>query len=218
MNVTISMKTITKLFINSWNLPMIQDGAFLLKKEGVFLTVVTEDRWPTRDWNIGKIGVLSETFAGVVPWEFQRWKAGLDWTGLGWAGSGWLGRVRLGSGSFSEKSWKILKEPSRKYLRQHSDLTEAPVSSRSPTCGVSMVTMGFLCPANQHPKSTIKKKAHKPLCTSWISQKMCQQCLIIMQSCHCDNRINKPFACSRCVICVSCSVHVISTYYARKGS
>ena len=28
----------------------------------------------------------------------------------------------------------------------------------------------FACPANQHPKSTIKKKAHIPLRTSWISQ------------------------------------------------
>ena len=33
-----------------------------------------------------------------------------------------------------------------------------------------------------------------------------------------DYRINKPFTCSRCKICVSCSVHVISTYYTRKGS
>ena len=31
-------------------------------------------------------------------------------------------------------------------------------------------------------------------------------------------RINKPFACSRCVICVSRSAHLNSTYYARKGS
>ena len=35
---------------------------------------------------------------------------------------------------------------------------------------------------------------------------------------YCDCRINKPFTCSRCVICVPCSVHLISTYYARKGS
>ena len=31
-------------------------------------------------------------------------------------------------------------------------------------------------------------------------------------------RIDKPFTCSRCLICTSCSVHVISTYYVRKGS
>ena len=31
-------------------------------------------------------------------------------------------------------------------------------------------------------------------------------------------RINKPFTCSRCVICISCSAHVISAYYVRKGS
>ena len=30
--------------------------------------------------------------------------------------------------------------------------------------------------------------------------------------------INKHFTCSRCVICVSCSVHVISMYYERKVS
>ena len=76
----------------------------------------------------------------------------------------------------------------------------------------------FACSANQRPKSTVKKKAHKPLRTSWIPQKMCLPCLIIVQSCYFHYRINKPFACSRCLICVSCSVHVISTYYARKGS
>ena len=47
---------------------------------------------------------------------------------------------------------------------------------------------------------------------------MCLPCLIIIQSYHFDCRINKPFTCSRCVICVSCSVHVISTYDGRKGS
>ena len=30
-------------------------------------------------------------------------------------------------------------------------------------------------------------------------------CLIIIQSCYFDYTINKPFTCSRCVICVSCS-------------
>ena len=32
-----------------------------------------------------------------------------------------------------------------------------------------------------------------------------------------DSRINKPFTCSRCVICFSWSVRVISIYYVRKG-
>ena len=61
----------------------------------------------------------------------------------------------------------------------------------------------FACPANQHPR----KKAHIyiPLRTSWISTKMCPPCLIIIQSCYFDYTINKPFTCSRCVICVSCS-------------
>ena len=56
---------------------------------------------------------------------------------------------------------------------------------------------------NQRPKSTVKKKAHKPLRTSWTYQKMC---LIIIQSCYFEYRINKPFACSCCVVCVSCSI------------
>ena len=56
---------------------------------------------------------------------------------------------------------------------------------------------------NQRPKSTVKKKVHKALRTSWTYQKMC---LIIIQSCYFEYRINKPFACSRCVICVSCSI------------
>ena len=59
----------------------------------------------------------------------------------------------------------------------------------------------FACQANQHP-------IHTNLCA----------CLIIMQSCYFDCRINKPFTCSRWVICVSCSVHLTSTYTMRKGS
>ena len=42
--------------------------------------------------------------------------------------------------------------------------------------------------------------------------------MVIIKSCYFDYRINKPFTYSRCVICVSCSVHVIPTYYVRKGS
>ena len=45
----------------------------------------------------------------------------------------------------------------------------------------------------------------------------CPPRLIIIQSCYFDYRINKPFTCSRCVICVSRSVHSISTYYLCKG-
>ena len=47
---------------------------------------------------------------------------------------------------------------------------------------------------------------------------MCWARVVIMPSCYFDYRINKPFPYSRCVICISCSVHVISTYYVRKGS
>ena len=49
-------------------------------------------------------------------------------------------------------------------------------------------------------------------------KKMRLPCLIIIQSCYFHNGINKSFACSRCVMCISCSVHLISTYYVRKGS
>ena len=85
-------------------------------------------------------------------------------------------------------------------------------------------------------KHNQEKKSHIPLRTSqisilvggvgkrpwergWqISRKMCPSCLIIIQPCYFDYGINKPFTCSCCVICISCAVHVISTYYVRKGS
>ena len=41
---------------------------------------------------------------------------------------------------------------------------------------------------------------------------MCPPCLIIIQSCYFDCRINTPFTRSRCVTCVSCSVHLVSTH------
>ena len=63
-----------------------------------------------------------------------------------------------------------------------------------------------------------QEKPHKPLRASWTSRKIRLSCLIIIKSCYFGNRINKPFTCSHCVICVSCSVHVIPTYYERKGS
>ena len=40
----------------------------------------------------------------------------------------------------------------------------------------------------------------------------------LLQSCYFDYRINKLFAYSHCLICVSCSVHVTSTFHERKGS
>ena len=56
------------------------------------------------------------------------------------------------------------------------------------------------CPANQHPKSTIKKKdphafAHL---VNFSPPQICPPCLIIIQSCYCDYRTNKPFTWSRC--------------------
>ena len=62
------------------------------------------------------------------------------------------------------------------------------------------------------------RHVHVPLHTCWIFQKMCLPCLIIVQSCYFHCRRNKLFKCSHCVICVSCSVHLISKYYVSKGS
>ena len=56
-------------------------------------------------------------------------------------------------------------------------------------------------------------KAHKPLRTSW----MCWSCLIIIKSCYYDYRINKPFTCSRYLICVLRSVHQISTHKSTRS-
>ena len=53
----------------------------------------------------------------------------------------------------------------------------------------------FPCPANQHLKST---------CAPRPFPQVCLPCLIIIQSCYCDYRINKTFVCSRPLICVSC--------------
>ena len=78
-----------------------------------------------------------------------------------------------------------------------------------------------LCPgklANQYPKSTIKQKWPHTFAQLANFSKTCLPWLIIIQSCYFYYRINKPFACSRCVICVSCAFHLILTYYARKGS
>ena len=63
-----------------------------------------------------------------------------------------------------------------------------------------------------------EKKAHKPLRTLCISQKMCRPCLIIIKCDYFDYRINKLFTLSSCLVCVSCSVHLISAYHVRKGS
>ena len=41
---------------------------------------------------------------------------------------------------------------------------------------------------------------------------------IMVQSCYFDYAINKPSPCSRCFICVSCSLYLDSSYSVRKGS
>ena len=76
----------------------------------------------------------------------------------------------------------------------------------------------YLLSQSASRKHNHKNKAHKPLRTSYLSPKMCLPCLIIIKSCYFDIRMDKPFPCSRCVICVSGSVLLISTFYVRKGS
>ena len=71
--------------------------------------------------------------------------------------------------------------------------------------------MRFVCLPNQG--STCGKAAHilcAPLEFLKQIRRPCQ--LIIIQSCYFDDRINKSFTCYRCLICVSCSVHVNLTY------
>ena len=82
-------------------------------------------------------------------------------------------------------------------------------------CGIRVI--GVASSINQHPKRTIRKEEKNPH-ISWISKKKCLPCLTIIQSCYFDYKMNKPLTCSRCVICVSCSVHWNSTYYVRTGS
>ena len=43
---------------------------------------------------------------------------------------------------------------------------------------------GFACPANQRRKVQSRKKAHKPLRTSWFLEQMCRPCLVIIKSCY----------------------------------
>ena len=76
----------------------------------------------------------------------------------------------------------------------------------------------FVWPANQHPKSTTKKQKPTNLCAPPEFLRMCRPCLITIQSCYFENSIKKPSTCSRCLICVLRSVHVISTRIVRKGS
>ena len=67
----------------------------------------------------------------------------------------------------------------------------------------------FACPANQHPQSTIKKKSPQTFAHLVHFSKN----VWFMQSCYFDYRINKPFA-----YFSQCSLHLISTCYARKRS
>ena len=77
----------------------------------------------------------------------------------------------------------------------------------------------FSCPPNQHPgnwESSPQKSPQTLAHFGNLSKNLPRN--IITKSCYFDYRINKHFTCSRCVISVSCSVHLISVYYVRKGS
>ena len=73
--------------------------------------------------------------------------------------------------------------------------------------------IGVCLPSQSGPeKHDQEKKAHKPLRTLCI-------CRLCLKSCSFEYyySTNRPFTCSGCLICVSCSVHMISTYCVRKG-
>ena len=73
---------------------------------------------------------------------------------------------------------------------------------------ISIHAIGVCLPANQHPNSTIKKKAHKPLRTLRIYQKIYLPCLLIIQSCYLSHVLTVWSACrplvtwSWCTTCV----------------
>ena len=64
--------------------------------------------------------------------------------------------------------------------------------TRSPCEEISAVSSQFACWANQHPKSTTKKKSPQTFAHLVNFSQMCLPCLIITQSCYFDYRINKP--------------------------
>ena len=83
---------------------------------------------------------------------------------------------------------------------------------------LSIHVIGVCLPSQSVPKKHNQEKSPQTFAHLVNFSEMCPPCLIIIQSCYCDYRINKPSTYSRCVICVSCSVHLISTYYVRKKS
>ena len=70
--------------------------------------------------------------------------------------------------------------------------------------------IGVCLPSQSAPKKHIQEK--RPLSHTSFPQN-CLPCLIIVQSCYCDNRINKTFVYSCCVNCILCYVHLISSSY-----
>ena len=72
------------------------------------------------------------------------------------------------------------------------------------------------CPANQQSESNQEKKPTNLCAPRENVSAMFDNDTVFLFWLYC--RINETFARSRCVICVSRSVHVISMYYVRKGS
>ena len=94
---------------------------------------------------------------------------------------------------FKQSALKVYFPPS--YASELFSYDVTLWSEKSRRCGVRHPM--FVC-------STIKKKKPTFLCAPRAFPKMRLPGLIITQSCSFDCGINKPFACSRCVICVIC--------------
>ena len=75
---------------------------------------------------------------------------------------------------------------------------------RRNTCHPIHVIRDCLASQSAHEKHNQEKKPTNLCAPHWIPHNICLPCLIIMQYCSSDYGINKPFAYTRYVICVSC--------------
>ena len=115
---------------------------------------------------------------------------------------------------------RILVTHSISFLPQVDQIVVLQDGRISEVSSVVPVVLTTWLPAQQPisiQKAQSRKKSPQTFAHFVNLSKMCLPCLIIMQSCYFDYTIDTPLACSRCVICVSCCVHLISTYYVRKG-
>ena len=62
-------------------------------------------------------------------------------------------------------------------------------------------------------EAQLRKKPTNLCVLRGFLKEVCRSCFMIIKS-----WVNKSFVCARCVMCVSFSVHLILTYYVRKGS